>query len=79
MGNIFTNILSITFKHGSEKVLIKLLLKLNIFGFINEAVNEIYKNEILVAEIPIESFFHNLKKLIKMIDDVMNVLKIFSL
>ena len=73
LGNLFHSIFEITVKYGSEKVLTNIFFKLNIFSFINEAINEIYKNNVLFSDLPIESFFHNLKKIIKVIEGTMNV------
>lgn len=36
-------------------------------------MNEIYKNDVLVSDIPMEAFFFQLKTLIKMIENTMNV------
>ena len=68
--------MEITLKFGSDKVLTNVLFKLNIFSFLNEAVNEIYKNDVLFLDLPIETFFCNLKKIIRMIEGV-NQVEIF--
>lgn len=76
----FVSILETSLKQGSEVFFTKILIKLNLIGSIYESFEQVYKNEVPFLKLPVESFFYFIIKIIKLIENCLQVfqMKLFK-
>lgn len=69
----FVSILETSLKQASEVLFTKILIKLNLIGSIYESFEQVYKNEVPFLKLPVESFFYFIIKIIKLIENCLQV------
>lgn len=74
----FVSILETSLKQGSEVFFTKILIKLNLIGSIYESFEQVYKNEVPFLKLPVESFFYFIIKIIKLIENCLQVFQMIK-
>ena len=70
---VFMNIMELCLKRANENFLIKILIKLNLIGSIFDSLEQVFKNEVPLMKLPVESFFCFIVKMIKLIEATLDV------
>ena len=66
--NLMYSLLEMAFEHGSERLAITILIKLDLIIRMQNAMGEIYKNGVLLKELHIDNLLFFFRRVVKLIE-----------